>query len=52
MTDAELQAEWRYRYQERLGTLCGAGDPTPEQRALAVKEANAAIRQLSESGKP
>ena len=48
MTDAEWQAEWDYRYTERLGMICGAADPTPEQRAFAVKETNDAMRDFYE----
>ena len=46
MTPEESQTEWRYRVEERLGILAGAGEPTPEQRALAVREANEALIEL------
>lgn len=54
MTPAELEKEWNYRYQERLGNLCGAGEPTTEQKALAFEEAQEAVEALkeSESSKP
>lgn len=31
--------EYRYRVEERLGILCGAGQPTTEQRKMAEAEA-------------
>ena len=40
MTTEEIQAEWQYRYQERLGIMCEDREPTPEQKAIAFKEAN------------
>lgn len=42
----ELLAEWNYRYQERLGILCGAGEPTQEQDRIAREEANAVYEAL------
>lgn len=39
MTQDEINQEMRYRREERLGILCGADTPTPEQIALADKEA-------------
>ena len=39
--------EWNYRVTERLGILCGADEPTPEQLALAQEEADDALRQLT-----
>lgn len=38
--NAEQQEEWDYRYQERLGMLCGADRPTLAQRETATTEAN------------
>lgn len=46
MTDPELEKEREYRIQERLGMICGAGEPTPEQQALAEAEADRAITAL------
>jgi len=46
MTPTEQQAEWHYRYQERLSLLCGTADPTPEEKALAWAEADKAIKEL------
>lgn len=46
MTEDELQIEWRYRYWERIGMLCGSGEPTEEQKAIARKEADQAIEKL------
>lgn len=34
-----LSPEAAYRYQERLGILCGASEPTEEQHSLALIEA-------------
>ena len=45
LTDGE-HTGWGYRYQERLGSLCETKEPTPEQMALAAKEANEAILAL------
>lgn len=45
LTDEE-HTEWGYRYQERLGILCDYREPTPEQVALASKEADEAILAL------
>lgn len=40
MTTDELQEEVQYRIEERLGILCGADDPTPEQLKIANDEAD------------
>jgi len=34
-----LSPEAAYRYQERLGILCGSDEPTEEQHSMAVLEA-------------
>ncbi len=34
-----LSPEAVYRYQERLGILCGSEEPTEEQHSLALLEA-------------
>jgi len=36
---SNLSPEAAYRYHERLGILCGAADPTPEQHRTALLEA-------------
>ena len=36
---SNLSPEATYRYYERLGILCGAADPTPEQHRTALLEA-------------
>lgn len=36
---SNLSPEATYRYYERLGILCGAADPTPEQHRQALLEA-------------
>lgn len=40
MTPAEIQKEWEYRRQERLGLSAGANKPFPEHFAQAKKEAD------------
>ena len=42
----EAMDEWLYRKSERLGILCGAADPTPEQIEIAEREADAAVKEL------
>jgi hypothetical protein len=39
MTPDELDAEMRYRTEERLAILCGSSEPTPEQKKIARIEA-------------
>lgn len=34
-----LSPEAVYRYQERLGILCGSDEPTEEQHSIALLEA-------------
>lgn len=48
MTAFELQQEWRYRYEERLGILCGASEPDTIQIAIAKAEADAWLTQQIE----
>lgn len=50
MTEPELKIEWGYRYQERLGILCGADQPTAEQEKLAHQEADEAVGRLRGQG--
>jgi len=38
-TPSGLSEEATYRYYERLGILCGAAEPTPEQHRIALLEA-------------
>jgi hypothetical protein len=33
-----MQEELDYRFQERLGILCGANDPTMEQWEIGMRE--------------
>lgn len=40
----KLREEWKYRYEERLGILCGSAEPTPEQILIAKEEADADLR--------
>ena len=40
MTTRELYVEWEYRHSERIGILCGAENPTPEQVEIAKQEAD------------
>lgn len=44
MTPDELK-EWTYRRDERLGILCGIGQPSAAQAYLAEIEATEALRQ-------
>ena len=37
MTDDYL-TEWKYRYSERIGIMCGDSEPTREQIEYAYKE--------------
>lgn len=39
-TEEEIEAERRYRIEERLGIMCGDGVPTDEQLEIAVREAD------------
>ena len=38
-TPSGLSEEATYLYHERLGILCGAAEPTPEQHRIALLEA-------------
>ena len=51
MTIEELNAEWRYRYHERIGMLCGTEDPTDWEKSIARQEADEAIEQLRQQEK-
>jgi hypothetical protein len=46
-TEEQLQAEWKYRYEERLGILCGAETPDEDAVRIAKTEADEAIQSLS-----
>lgn len=46
MTAEERKAEWKYRYDERIGMLCEDREPTSIERAIACDEANRACRQI------
>jgi len=35
-----LEYEWQYVYTERIGIMCGSNLPTPEQKSIAIREAN------------
>jgi hypothetical protein len=37
---ADQRQEYRYRYDERLGILCGKDEPTDEQIKIAKSEAD------------
>lgn len=52
MTTDELAAEWRYRYEERLGILCGGEKPTLEQEKIAHREADDAVERLKNEKSP
>ena len=44
----EEQTEWNYIFQERIGIMCGDGEPTDEQKAIARKEADEHIKALKD----
>jgi len=46
MTPDEIETEFAYRLQERLGVLCGDQNPTKEQFEIALKEAVEAVTKL------
>lgn len=50
MTTTELLLEYSVIYETRLGSLCGAGKPTPEQERIAHEEADAHIKELVAQG--
>lgn len=39
--------EWKYRFTERLGILCGTNEPTDEEKAIAIREADEAMEKLN-----
>lgn len=45
LTLEDIEAERRYRIEERLGIMCGAGVPTDEQLELAIAEADTWVRE-------
>ena len=49
LTETEIQTEKRYRYEERLGILCGSNPPTSEQLRIASTEAAEWERDYRES---
>lgn len=48
MNAEELQAEWNLVFLNRIGILMdsAAGEPTPEQKAIAREEAQRAVNEL------
>lgn len=46
MTQPDQDAERHYRYQERIGILCGTDKPTEEQERMARGEAEEIVKQL------
>lgn len=40
LSDEEIEAEWKYKFAERLGIMCGDGFFTPQQRRIAIAEAD------------
>ena len=40
LTPDEIRREWLVVKETRMGILCGTSDPTPEQPAIAVTEAD------------
>ncbi len=50
LTNEELENEWEIAYLACIGRFCGAaGNPTAEQDAIALKEADAHIEALKKS---
>lgn len=47
LTPEEARKEFNYRYEERIAILCGKNDPTAEQMAMAMQEAEEAIKKLT-----
>lgn len=52
MNAEELQAEWNYRFEERLGILCGPLAASGVQKEMVRQEANEAVRRLRETEGP
>ena len=52
LTPSELDTEYRYRYEERLGILCGSNTATPRQKAMAHEEATRAVDALKPIDNP
>lgn len=48
MTIKDLDAEWTYRMEERLGIMCGMDEPTAEQFCIAMAEADEAVEKLKQ----
>lgn len=46
LTESELEAEFNVTFETRLGELCGKGEPTKEQVAIAFQEASEHTRIL------
>jgi hypothetical protein len=44
-------SEWAYRFEERLGILCGAAHPTAAQKRMARAEADHWNQKPNEKGK-
>jgi hypothetical protein len=40
LTDEEIEAEWKYKVDERLGIMCQSQFCTPAQRRLAIEHAD------------
>lgn len=45
ITPEDIEAERRYRIEERLGIMCGTDAPTDEQLELAIAEADTWVRE-------
>lgn len=52
LTGPELMREWDYRYEERLGMLCGSLEPTPAQKRLAREDANEFVVRYRKATEP
>jgi hypothetical protein len=47
MTQGEKNAEFHYRYTERIGIICGDKPPTEAQIEQATKEAREAVAEVA-----
>lgn len=46
MTTQQLESERQYRYEERLGLLCGTDKPNLSQMFMAQQESDEAVEKL------
>lgn len=46
--EKELQCEFNHIYETRIGILCGDKEPTADQMAIAISEADKACEKLKQ----